>query len=99
MAQEHRHAQTLFCESWIVVYPQEGQLRPAKHAKHAKKARDIKERLYGVDDLRHLNDKGFKKKALDHIKPSAMKKVYRYLPEVRLTMRLLSWNSGANLTW
>lgn len=59
---------------------------------HGLRANEIKMRLYGVEDLRHLRDEELKEKALDFITPDAFKAVYRHIPESRIFLRTLLWN-------
>ena len=59
---------------------------------HGLRANVIKKKLYGVEDLSELRDQEFKEKALDFITIDAIKSVYKYIPESRLFLRILSWN-------
>jgi hypothetical protein len=54
-----------------------------------KKAPDLKKELYGVTDLRYLDEDGLKSKALDHLNADGCAGIMRHVPEARLSVKHL----------
>ncbi len=57
---------------------------------YGKKPKELKQLLYGTDDLRRLRDQDFEEKALNYITPDSVDRIFSYVPESRLFIQMLS---------
>lgn len=57
---------------------------------YGKKPKELKQLLYGTDDLRMLRDQDFEEKALNYITRESIDRIFSYVPESRLLIQMLS---------
>ncbi|OCR01783.1 hypothetical protein BCD67_13745 [Oscillatoriales cyanobacterium USR001] len=57
---------------------------------YGKKPKELKQLLYGTDNLGQLRDEDFEKKALNYITPKSVERIFSSVPESRLFIQMLS---------